>query len=336
MKKVLYVILGLMVGYMILCLTGPSKTVVERSVTINKPREAIKDQLLDLKFFHEKWSPWTEKDPNMKINFSGEPGKPGNSMAWESEVKDVGKGSMTFNGINGDSLLQTLHFDEWGDSKIYLTMAAEGEGTKVGWGMISNVPFFGRGVMLFMKKKMDAMLGGDFEKGLSKLKAELEAEPAEAVASNYEVQEIDFPAKNYIGTKKEKLTMDKVGTFFGMNLGAIMDDMKKNKIELDGPPTGLYWNFNNADMSAEAVACFNAAKGSKVKGWENYEFPAGKALQVVYFGDYMKVGPAHEAIQKYMTEKGLTHSAFIEEYITDPMTEKDTTKWQTNIIYVLK
>lgn len=160
--------------------------------------------------------------------------------------------------------------------------------------------------------------------------------PSETAVATYEVQEVDFAEKNYIGTKKEKLTMDKVGTFFGTNLGAIMDDMKKNKIEPTGPASGLYWNFNHAEMSAETVAAFNSPKGSKVKGWENYEFPAGKAVQVVYFGDYMKVGPAHEAIQKYIAEKGLSFSCFIEEYITDPMTEKDTAKWQTNIIYVLK
>ena len=37
-----------------------------------------------------------------------------------------------------------------------------------------------------------------------------------------------------------------------------------------------------------------------------------------------------------MKEKGLTQNIVIEEYANDPMTEKDTAKWQTNIFYLLK
>jgi effector-binding domain-containing protein len=38
----------------------------------------------------------------------------------------------------------------------------------------------------------------------------------------------------------------------------------------------------------------------------------------------------------YLKEKNLTHSYVIEEYVTDPMMEKDTAKWLTNIFYLIK
>jgi effector-binding domain-containing protein len=62
-------------------------------------------------------------------------------------------------------------------------------------------------------------------------------------------------------------------------------------------------------------------------------------LKIAYYGAYdgsMNM-PAHEAIDAYIKEKGLTHYGnVIEEYVTDPMAEKDTTKWLTNIYYMVK
>ena len=92
MKKILCVIIGLIVVYLILCLVGPASSKVERTIVINSSSDIIKQKLTDLKFFHSDWSPWTEKDPAMKVTFTGETGKEGNSMLWESNVKDVGKG----------------------------------------------------------------------------------------------------------------------------------------------------------------------------------------------------------------------------------------------------
>lgn len=42
------------------------------------------------------------------------------------------------------------------------------------------------------------------------------------------------------------------------------------------------------------------------------------------------------AMGKYLSEKGLTQQLVVEEYVTDPVAEKDTSKWLTNIYYVLK
>jgi effector-binding domain-containing protein len=44
----------------------------------------------------------------------------------------------------------------------------------------------------------------------------------------------------------------------------------------------------------------------------------------------------HMGMDEYMKEKSLTQTLVLEEYVTDPMTEKDTAKWQTNIYYLVK
>ena len=89
-------------------------------------------------------------------------------------------------------------------------------------------------------------------------------------------------------------------------------------------------------QTTECAAVISVADG-ELKHWEKFNVPAADiALHVAYYGSYDKITKAHSAINEYMKEKGLAHSVAIEEYISDPMTEKDTTKWLTNIYYVLK
>ncbi|MBL7884998.1 MAG: hypothetical protein JNL69_13075, partial [Bacteroidia bacterium] len=142
MKKILYVILGLVAIYVIMCLIGPSTVKMERSIDINASKEVIQNKLADLKFFHDEWSPWTEKDTAAITTYTGEMGQPGSTYAWDSKVDEVGKGMMIYDKTVGDSVLQTLRFDGMGDSRVYyITTATENNATKVTWGMTFDVGF---------------------------------------------------------------------------------------------------------------------------------------------------------------------------------------------------
>ena len=54
----------------------------------------------------------------------------------------------------------------------------------------------------------------------------------------------------------------------------------------------------------------------------------------VHTGRLDGTGTAHEAMDDMMTAKGLhLRFAAVEEYVTDPAQEPDTSKWVTNICY---
>jgi effector-binding domain-containing protein len=332
MRKILYVLLGLVALYFILCIVGPGHVKVERSIDINASTDLIKAKLADYKFFHESWSPWTEKDPGMKTTYTGEAGKEGHSIAWESDKKDVGKGSMTYNGAHGDTVMHTLSFEGQGDAKIYHVVAANGSASKATWVMESETPFMFRAIMLFMN--MDKMLGPDFEKGLSNLKKAIEALPAETTV-HYDVTEMNWDAKTFYG-KKETLAFDKLAAFFGASYGKIGEALGKAKAQPIGMPKAIYFTFDEKTMTTEVAAVMEVANGTKLEGVEKFETPAGKVLKIEYFGAYDKSANAHYAMDAYMKEKGLTQSYVLEEYVTDPGTEKDTAKWQTDIFYLVK
>lgn len=334
MKKILYVIIGISGLYLILCLFGPSTIKVERSIDIKTSSiEDLQHKLADLKFFHDKWSPWTRRDPNMKTTYAGVCCEPGSSYSWESEKDSVGKGRMTFNKFSSDSVLLTLSFDGMGDSKVYyITKLNSKKTVNVIWGMQFNIGFFGRAPMLFMS--MDKMIGPDYETGLANLKMQIESMPSET-AINYEVKELNWDAKTFYGVK-DKLSFEKLAAFFGTSYGKIGEALGKAKVQPIGMPKAIYFTFDEKTMVTDVAAVMEVANGTKIDGVEKFETPAGKVLLIEYFGAYDKSANAHYAMDVYIKEKGLTQSFVIEEYANDPMTEKDTAKWQTNIFYLVK
>jgi effector-binding domain-containing protein len=334
MKKILFVIIGISALYLIFCLFGPSTIKVERSIDIKTSSvEDLQHKLADLKFFHDKWSPWTRRDPNMQTKYTGVCCEPGSSYSWESEKDSVGKGIMTFNKFNGDSVLMTLNFDNTGDTKVYYITKANDNGTiNVNWGMVFDIGFFGRAAMLFMN--MDKMIGPDYETGLANLKKVIESMPIE-VAANYEVKELNWDAKTFYGARK-KISLEKIPDFSGQTYASITNALLKAKTETIGMPKAIYFSFDEKTLVADFAPIMEVANGTKIEGVEKFETPAGKVLLIEYFGAYDKSANAHYAMDAYMKEKGLTQAFVIEEYANDPMTVKDTAKWQINIFYLVK
>jgi len=332
MKKVLYVIFGLVVLYFILCVVGPSEMLVTRSVNVKADGNLVKAQLADLKFFQEKWSPWSEKDPNMKVSYIGEMGKTGYGYKWEGN-DEVGKGTLEFVAVNGDSLIQKLTFEGMGDSKTFYVVTNENEGTKLTWGIQFDVDFFGRGMMLFMN--MDNMMGADFEKGLSKFKAAVESMPAPVSQTAYEVKEINWEEKTFVG-KKGVFKFEQLSAFFGETYPKLFEELGKENQEPIMAPSAIYfkWDQEKGESECAAVACVK--NGVKLKNFESFVVPASKVLHIAYYGAWSQSINAHMAMDEYIKKNNLpAQTQVIEEYITDPMTEKDTAKWLTNIFYVL-
>jgi AraC family transcriptional regulator len=69
---------------------------------------------------------------------------------------------------------------------------------------------------------------------------------------------------------------------------------------------------------------------------EYFELPAGKVLFVKHFGGY-DTSRSHEAIEEFMQDFNITCDDYIwEVYVTDPATEPDESKWETDIYYPIK
>jgi effector-binding domain-containing protein len=182
---------------------------------------------------------------------------------------------------------------------------------------------------------MDNMMGPDFEKGLSNMKREIESMPEETAKAKYEVHEQNWEPVTYVG-KKETVMFEKLPEFFGKNYPAIMTELGKGKVEPQSAPSAIFTKYDEKEGKAEVAAVMKVPAGTKAKGWETFSFPASKVLHIAYYGDYAKSMEAHMQMDSYIKERGLKQGVVVEEYVTDPMSEKDTTKWLTNIYYMVQ
>lgn len=172
MKKVLLGLVGV-VGLVVVGVIGaaamkPDHLHVERQATFAAAPADVVPYTADLKLWAE-WNPWKEYDPRMETTYSEVTSGPGAWYSWKGNDQ-VGKGKMTVLTVAEDKVTHDLEFFEPWQSKATITFAftPEGDNTRVTWAMDEDQKFGAKVAGLFMD--MDAMLGGDFEKGLTKLK----------------------------------------------------------------------------------------------------------------------------------------------------------------------
>ncbi|MBC7862416.1 MAG: GyrI-like domain-containing protein [Bacteroidia bacterium] len=168
------------------------------------------------------------------------------------------------------------------------------------------------------------------------MKEAIEGMAATPATADAKITESEWPATTYFG-KRASLEMKDVQPFLDKNLPAIYADLQKNKVEMVAPPSTITWTWFGGNGKCDIAAAFKVADGSKLaKGWEKFEFPASKVLSMDYYGSYEKIESGYLVLEKYSKEKNMTMRVAVEEYITDPIKEPDTTKWLTKIHYLLK
>jgi uncharacterized protein YndB with AHSA1/START domain len=178
MKIFIGIILGIAGVVVLLLLIGffvKKDYSVGKDIVINLPKPAVFDYLKLLKN-QNKFSVWGSMDPNMKTEFRGTDGTQGFVSAWDSDVKNVGKGEQEILKIvDGERVDYEIRFLKpfKSTSWAYITTTAiDDNKTRVHWEFNGKMNYPANLMLLFMN--MEKMVGGDLEKGLQNLKAQLE------------------------------------------------------------------------------------------------------------------------------------------------------------------
>ena len=149
---------------------------IARSTTVDAEPALIHGFIDD---FHEwpKWSPWEDIDPNLKRTYTGPDSGVGAHYAWVGNRK-AGEGSMEITSSTPEQIGILLVFlKPWkATNQVTFTLAPTGSGTEVTWRMTGE--FTGMASLVSKVFNMDKLVGKDFEKGLTRLKATAEATAA--------------------------------------------------------------------------------------------------------------------------------------------------------------
>jgi uncharacterized protein YndB with AHSA1/START domain len=169
-KKILVAVSVVVLVFIGVVITRPDDFRVSRAATISAPPSTVFAQVNNLHKW-EAWSPWAKLDPAAKNSFDGPPSGTGASMSWAGN-NQVGEGKMTITESRPDDFIQfQLDFIKpfKGSNQAEFTFKAEGSNqTVVTWTMTGQNNFLSKAVGLFMD--CDAMVGGQFEQGLTSLK----------------------------------------------------------------------------------------------------------------------------------------------------------------------
>lgn len=338
MKALKYILIGIIclaVIFLVLGLILPKEFTVARSTVISAPRPVVLAQIKSLKTM-DTWTVWSKRDPDIKQEFGGTDGEVGSWLSWDSEKSEVGKGKQEVMAITDNSVDLQLSMDGMKPADVNFALADTAEATKVTWTLNGKMPFPWNALGLFMD--MDKMVGPDFEAGLAGLKTMAEEAAAHKTYRGYEVNEINFEPKVYIA-KRATVKFNDVGPFFGKSVAEVFAATGEAGLQPAGAPCGLYFSLDVEKGQTDMAVGVPVAGGTAIpamKGLKQYN-AEGKALHIAYLGAYDKFEAAHGAMDDYMKEKNLTPSSFvIEEYAIGSSTEKDTTKWVTNIYYLVK
>lgn len=174
-KTILYIVIGIIALLLIIGLFVKKDYAVVRQVEINKPITEVFDFVKYLKN-QDQFSVWASADPNMMKEFRGTDGEVGFVSAWDSQIKNVGKGEQEITKIVPDERIDyELRFIKPFEAKdlAYMDFKSTGESTTlVKWGFTGHMAYPTNMMLLFMD--FDAMLGKDLQKGLDNLKVVLE------------------------------------------------------------------------------------------------------------------------------------------------------------------
>lgn len=173
-KKILLTLSILVLVLLAVVAVQPSEFRVERSISISAPPSAAFELVND--FHHwEIWSPWLEADPQAQVTFEGPSLGEGAVYRWAGN-RQVGEGSATIVESRPNERIEIkLEFLK----PFANTCTAEfnfqphdGQ-TEATWSMSGHNDFLAKAIHLVID--MDEMIGGQFAKGLAKMKSAAEA-----------------------------------------------------------------------------------------------------------------------------------------------------------------
>lgn len=305
----------------------PAQVATERSIVIDRAPSMV-HAVVDSFALFNRWSPWAELDPNTRYTFEGPERGVGASMSWASDDPSVGSGTQTITASTpGERVETALDFGDFGTSRAVLSIAPEGEGSKVTWRFETELPitFDGRfffGVLgRWFGLTMAEAIGRDYDKGLGKLKALLEGMPRADIAG-LEAVVLDVAAQPAYVVPGLSSGTDSASSspVLGAAYGEIVALAQASNIKLAGPPYTVIRGHSGDQWQYDAgipVDRNDVPPTGRITATRTH---AGKVVDFRHLGAYDTLDATHAKAEAWLATRGLTAGEpRMEIYVSDPV-----------------
>ncbi|MBW8051757.1 MAG: hypothetical protein FVQ77_15760 [Cytophagales bacterium] len=326
MKTLIKIGIGLVVLILLLYFVIPSAVHVERSAFINASAKTIFYQVNILRNW-KKWGPWYEKDPDMKSTYEGPERGLGSKHSWDSEHKEVGKGSFIIIGSYPfDSINTKLEFEGMNPGYGHWKFKDTLDSIRVTWAMDMNMGM--NPIHKFFGLMMDGMVGPDFEHGLANLKE---------LCENMPKTEIRYIKAQPMYSIKDSTDLQGISSKLATLFGEIMTHIERSGATVTGQPFSIWHKWDPEGLCVLEAGMPVAETGEGSGRVTAGEIPAGSIATASHFGKYEELARVYNAIEDYVRDNRYTVAgAPWEVYVTDPTQEPDTSKWETQIFFPVK
>lgn len=335
LKTLLILLLVLVAVGLIAALILPKEMNVNTEKTIDAPIDMVWDNISSFEKA-DRWSAWYDIDPDMKVEFEGEPGAVGSKMKWSGNDQ-VQTGTMTItNSDKTNYALEQKVEHSWGGGNATMKLEPTDDG-KVKVIYTYNEKYSIPSNLMAAMFDSEGMMTKNFNRQLDLLDSVIQEDKAKIPAAPvYSVEQVEREAITYMGMKKEMPMADITSAYYGQMYGSMMG-AATGAFDTTHAPVALYWTWDEENQTSLMTAGLATTAESAPEGFELYELPAGSYMSVDYYGAYDGMKGAHEAIWAHMQANNMEMGEpIIEEYITDPQTEPDSSKWLTRVMYPIK
>lgn len=337
LKYIAFSILGLIGLLLIVSFFLPTKTHVERSIDINANAKHIYNLVNNFKAW-KQWSPWHKKDTNSIYTYAAIYEGNGASYSWKSNHPDVGNGTMKIiSSVPNEKIEIELNLNDFGGSRADFNMKETGGIVHLTWNFDSDtkdLPLYWVPISKLFGLFMDGMLGPDYEAGLKSIK-EIAESKTDVEIGGFEAEIRNAPTTFYIALR-DQLKEEEIGPKLGENYAFLLDLIKQLSAKQTGAPFTI--NYAAKGRVYDMATCLGVESEITVTPPVVADkIEAGKQLVIKYYGPYEKISPLYGEGFKYIIQNNLKAAgAPMEFYITDPMLEKDNSKWLTELVFPLK
>ena len=248
---------------------------VKRSLEVDAPVESVFAAIVDFKSW-PLWSPWLMHEPETKIEYSDAYQQEDGYYEWDGKI--VGAGKLTHISISpGRSIHQEIEFIRPFKSKNEVRWSFEPIDNKclVTWEMIGRMPFLFR----FMTRKMEPMIGRDYELGLALLNGYMNADaphPRITFGGEEELEKFFYWAIPCHGNLRQRETARQTS----------INTLEAAAGGKTGLPLTLLHQFEPLDMNARAEVAIPVSDKTPASNYTKREFAGGRYFKLTLQGDH--------------------------------------------------
>jgi uncharacterized protein YndB with AHSA1/START domain len=265
----------------------PNDLDVSRTASIERPRASVFALVNDLRIAKE-WSPYYALDPEAEFTFSGEPG-PGQSMRWDSDVRQVGSGRMSIvNATANEEVESLLDLGERATLSSRISMQRAARVTVVDWTVSArcapgniNVP------CRYMNLVMRGMIEKDLASGLARLKTLAEQLP-DVDFEDLKPEYINAAPQSYIFSQVTTSNQDaaQIDQAIAIAMSQLAVSMERASLTPAGPQLRVTteWSVNDNRISFRIGYPFDGASPLTLVGVQIGQTPSGPAVRAMHEG----------------------------------------------------